>query len=600
MRAWAPDTPTSLRSWPLRPGRRLIVVGLAAALVLGAPTTAMADRGSGGATEGRFDRPQPGFASARTELRASTPSRVGLDPAPLDAAWRAIEGYSEPQATGRPLYPGGVLSYGHQGRVVLTRATGYARLYADGTGTPLPESDRIATRTDTVYDLASVSKLFTSVVVMQQVEAGRVDLDAPVTRYLPEFSEHSAASPYDKRGVTVRQLLTHTSGFPAFLPLWRDHPDPPSRLRAAITADLTAEVGSRYLYSDLNLITLGALVSTVSGETLDQLVADGITRPLRMRDTGYNPTDRVERDRIAATEFQTVPDRGMVWGEVHDENAWSFGGVAGHAGVFSSARDLGILAQAMLNGGAYDGQRILRADSVRQMITNENTEFATNAHGLGFELDQRWYMGGLSSLRTAGHTGYTGTSLVIDFASRSFVILLTNRVHPSRSWGSVNPARVAAAQGLAESLAVRPREGRTAWFSGTANARTATLTVPVAATPRPLRLSWQQFTDTEASDPLTLQVSGDGTTWTTLPHRLGTTSIDGSYAISGVRRWQPASAEVPAGTTAVRWTYVQDAALSGRGIYLDGITLRDGRRLVVDAEHHPDRVTADGWTLATR
>ncbi len=447
-------------------------------MMLGVPTTAMADRGSGGAAEGRFDRPQPGFASPRTELRASTPSRAGLDPEPLDAAWQAIQGYTRPQiATGRPLYPGAVLSYGHQGKVVLTRATGYSRLYADGDGTQLPEADRIETRTDTIYDLASVSKLFTSIVVMQQVEAGRVDLDDPVAGYLPEFSEHSAPSPYDKSGVTVRQLLTHTSGFPAFLPLWRDYPDPASRLRAAVTADLTAQAGSRYLYSDLNLITLGALVTKVSGKPLDALVTDGITRPLRMRDTGYNPTDRVGRDRIAATEFQAVPDRGMVWGEVHDENAWSFGGVAGHAGVFSTARDLGILAQTMINGGAYDGKRILRTASVQQMITNENTEFGSNAHGLGFELDQRWYMGGLSSLRTAGHTGYTGTSLVIDFASRSFVILLTNRVHPSRSWGSVNPARVAAAQGLAESLAVRPREGRTAWFSGTANARTATLTV---------------------------------------------------------------------------------------------------------------------------
>ena len=139
-----------------------------------------------------------------------------------------------------------------------------------------------------------MSKLFTSIVVMQQVEAGRVELDAPVARYLPEFSEHSAASPYDKSGVTVRQLLTHTSGFPAFLPLWRDYPDPASRLRAAVTADLTAEAGTRYLYSDLNLITLGALVSTVSGKSLDALVAEGITRPLRMRDTGYNPTARAD------------------------------------------------------------------------------------------------------------------------------------------------------------------------------------------------------------------------------------------------------------------------------------------------------------------
>ena len=583
------------------PGRRLTVVGLAAVLVLGAPPTAMADRGTGGASVGRFDRPQPGFASPRTELRASTPSRAGLDPEPLDAAWRAIEGFTEPQASGRPLYPGGVLSYGHQGKVVLTRATGYSRLYADGSGTQLPEADRIETRTDTVYDLASVSKLFTSVVVMQQVEAGRVELDAPVASYLQEFVEHSAASPYDKSGVTVRQLLTHTSGFPAFLPLWRDHPDPATRLRAAVTADLTAEAGSRYLYSDLNLITLGALVAKVSGKPLDVLVADGITRPLGMRDTGYNPTDRVERGRIAATEFQAVPDRGMVWGEVHDENAWSFGGVAGHAGVFSTADDLGILTQTMINGGAYDGKRILRTASVQQMITDENTEFGGHAHGLGFELDQRWYMGGLSSLRTAGHTGYTGTSLVIDFASRSFVILLTNRVHPSRSWGSVNPARVAAAQGLAEALAVRPRDGRTAWFSQTANARSATLTVPVPASARPLRLSWQQFVDTDASDLLTLQVSGDGGgSWTTLPYRLGAETVDGPYAISGLRRWQSAAAEIPVGTTALRWSYVQDAALSGRGIYLDGITVRDGRRPVVDTEHRPDRVTADGWTPASR
>ncbi len=580
-------------------GRRWVVVGVATALLLGVPSTAMADRERADVAEGRFDRPQPGFAPPRTVLRTASPSRVGLDPAPLDAAWTTIEGYTRPQANGHPLYPGAVLSYGHQGRVVLTRATGYARLYADGAGTQLPASDRIETRTDTIYDLASVSKLFTSIVVMQQVEAGRVDLDAPVSRYLPEFSQHSATSPYDKSGVTVRQLLTHTSGFPAFLPLWRDHPDPASRLRAAVTADLTAAAGSRYLYSDLNLITLGALVTKVSGKTLDRLVADGITTPLRMRDTGYNPSPR-KKTRVAATEFQSVPDRGMVWGEVHDENAWSFGGVAGHAGVFSTARDLGILAQTMINGGAYDGKRILRSTTVRQMITNENTAFGDDAHGLGFELDQRWYMGGLSSLRTAGHTGYTGTSLVIDFASRSFVILLTNRVHPSRSWGSVNPARVAAAQGLAESLAVRPREGRTAWFSGTANARTATLTVPLPAGLRAPRLSWQQLVDTESSDPLVLESSVDGTTWTPLGYRLGGETVDGPYAVSGVRRWARAVAEIPAGSTAVRWTYTQDAALSGRGVYLDGITVRDGRRVVVDTERHPDRVVAAGWTAASR
>ena len=165
-----------------------------------------------------------------------------------------------------------------------------------------------------------------------------------------------------------------------------------------------------------------------------------------MGDTGYNPTDK---ERTAATEYQTAPPRGLVWGEVHDENAWSLGGVAGHAGVFSTADDLAVLAQALLNGGTYRGHRILDRKSVELLVTNFNEAFPGDAHGLGFELDQRWYMDALSGPRTAGHTGYTGTSIVIDFDSRSFAILLTNRVHPSREWGSNNQARREWAHGLA-------------------------------------------------------------------------------------------------------------------------------------------------------
>ena len=139
----------------------------------------------------------------------------------------------------------------------------------------------------------------------------------------------------------------------------------------------------------------------------------------------------------------------MVRGSVHDENAWSLNGVAGHAGVFSTADDLAVLAQTIINGGAYGGTRILSEDSVDALLHNENAAFPGNSHGLGFELDQMWYMDGLSGPETAGHTGYTGTSIVIDRASRSFVILLTNRVHPSRSWGSNNPARRAVARDMA-------------------------------------------------------------------------------------------------------------------------------------------------------
>ena len=186
-----------------------------------------------------------------------------------------------------------------------------------------------------------MSKLFTSIVVMQQVEAGRVDLDAPVARYLPEFAEHSAASPYDKSGVTVRQLLTHTSGLPRLpaavagpprsgLPAaGRGHRRPDRRGRNPLPVQRPEPDHARVPWS-----------RRVSGKPLDALVADGITRPLRMRDTGYNPDRPACGTGSPPPSTRPSPTAGMVWGEVHDENAWSFGGVAGHAGVFSTARDL--------------------------------------------------------------------------------------------------------------------------------------------------------------------------------------------------------------------------------------------------------------------
>ncbi len=148
-----------------------------------------------------------------------------------------------------------------------------------------------------------------------------------------------------------------------------------------------------------------------------------------------------------------APPRGLVHGTVHDENAWSLGGVAGHAGVFGTARDLARLAQAILDGGGYDGVRILDASIVQEMLTDQNSRLPGHAHGLGFELDRESYMGPLASPTTAGHTGFAGTSIVIDVASRSYVILLTNRVHPSRTGGTIHAHRRAVADELAAALA---------------------------------------------------------------------------------------------------------------------------------------------------
>ncbi len=370
------------------------------------------------------------------------PSQVGLDPVPIAAAMARVRSAEVTTVRVPALFAGAVGVLGHDGHVVARDASGWALRWSDTT-TELPRDQWVPVRTDTLFDLASVSKLFTSIAVVQLVEEGTVGLDQPAATYLPEFA---AAA---KQSVTVRELLTHTSGLTSWLPLWSSHPDQAARIQAVMEQPLSNSPGSTYLYSDLNLITLGVLVERLRDAPLDAVVHDHITAPLGMVDTGYTPAGY---RRAAATEFQTAPPRGMVRGEVHDENAWALGGVAGHAGVFSTADDLAVLAQSLLNGGTYGGQRILRHESVSALVTDANDRFPDHAHGLGFELDQPWYMDALSGPRTAGHTGYTGTSIVIDFDSRSFAILLTNRVHPSRSGGSTNGARRDWANGLAAAL----------------------------------------------------------------------------------------------------------------------------------------------------
>lgn len=579
--------------------RRTTVVLAMTPMVLGSlPAAGAAGSGQGGGPSGRYDRPEDGFAPADTRLSPGTPGQAGLDPQPIAEAVDAVHAATEPSGTDKPIFAGAVTVQSHRGKVVTRDAHGWALRYADGQGTELPPEQRLPMRTDTIFDMASVSKLFTSIVVMQQVDASRVDLDTPVASYVPEFGENG------KSGITVRQLLTHTSGLPAWLPLWSQHPTPESRFHAALTAELKTEPGSTYEYSDLNLIALGVMAARVSGKSLERLVADGITKPLRMTGTGYNP-DASLKSRIAATEYQSSPPRGMVHGEVHDENAWSLGGVAGHAGVFSTADDMSVLAQTMLNGGTYAGERVVSRRSVELMITNFTPEFPGDDHGLGFELNQRWYMSGLASPRTAGHTGYTGTSLVIDFPSRSFAILLTNRVHPSRGWSSVNPARREVAQGLALALAVRPKRGPDAWFSGTAPATTATLDAPVTVPERGGRLAFDVFVDSESTDLLYLETSTDGgETWTRVPfdvHDRGEmTSTDGSFSDSGKRRWMQARARLEPGERLLRWRYATDASQAGRGVFVDGVRAVGGGKVLLDGERQPEVFKAVGWRPARR
>ncbi|ACU98552.1 serine hydrolase domain-containing protein [Saccharomonospora viridis] len=565
-------------------------------LVTGA--TAMAAGMSG---SGRFDRPQQGFAPASTVLEAAAPEDVGLDPKPIREAERLLARMAESDyVDGHPLFAGAVGLLAHDGKVVDTFAVGSAVRYADGEGVELPADERVPMREDTIFDIASVTKLFTSIAVMQLVERGEVVLDRPVAAYLPEFGVNG------KQDITVRQLLTHTSGLEPGLFLWRDWPDKQSRINAVLEVAPQHEPGTTYTYSDLNLITLGVLVERVTGDELDEVIAERITEPLGMKDTEFNPPAE-KLDRIAATEFQEQPARGLVRGEVHDENAWSLGGVAGHAGLFSTARDLSVLGQALLNGGTYAGERILRPSTVLQLFTNYNSEFPDNSHGLGFELDQIWYMGGLTSPSTAGHTGYTGTSFVVDRQSRSIAVLLTNRVHPSRSWGSINPARQAWATGLARALAVEPKHGRRAWSSFVGDDSTATLTTPrLAPRGRGVTVTFDAFVNTEPSDVLTLEASVDhGRTWTTVPLRArGEGAPRGTVeGLSGTdhRAWWSVRATMPA-TDAVtlRWRFTTDGNYTARGVVVDGIRVNDARGTLLDGERQPQRFDAQGFVLTGR
>ncbi|WP_190081445.1 serine hydrolase domain-containing protein [Streptomyces longisporoflavus] len=349
-------------------------------------------------------------------LRAGTPDRAGLDTEEMGHLVREVRALTRGE---RPWCAGAVVLAGRGPVVAVHEAAGRAVRYAAydaeaDAGVELPPAEQVLTRTGTPFDLASLTKLFTTVAAMQQLERGTLGIDARVSAYVPEFT---AAA---EHGITVRQLLTHTSGLRPELPLY-DCPDGAARF-AALCAEAPSSPQGEHLYSDLNMLLLQHVLERITGRPFDVLVREGITRPLGMAATGFGP-----RPDAAATEDQRRPwakaDRGMLRGEVHDENAWALGGVAGHAGLFSTARDLAVFCRALLCGGSYGRARILGPDFVELMLTPP---------GLGFGLDQAWFMGELAGRGAAGHTGFTGTSLVIDPATDSFLILLANTVHPRR------------------------------------------------------------------------------------------------------------------------------------------------------------------------
>jgi uncharacterized protein YbbC (DUF1343 family) len=300
---------------------------------------------------------------------------------------------------------------------------------------------------DTIFDLASLTKVIaTTTAVMQLVERGMISLEDPVADYWPEFKAHG------KEDITVRELLTHYSGLRPDLDLKPEWSGYETALPMIVEETPVAVPGTRFIYSDINFETLGEIVRRVSGQPLEVFCAQNIFQPLGMKDTFFSPPPAVH-DRIAPTQYQLGETGKMLWGEVHDLTAYNMGGVAGHAGLFSTADDLAIFAQMLLNGGTYAGARVLSPLSVEKMTTPQAPPDAMILRGLGWDIDSPYASnrGELYPLGSYGHTGWTGTSIWIDPVSRTYVILLTNRVHPDGK-GDVVGLRTRVASVVAAAL----------------------------------------------------------------------------------------------------------------------------------------------------
>jgi len=314
------------------------------------------------------------------------------------------------QAIQEGTIPGAVLIIGHDGRVIYRKAYGARAL----------EPRREAMTLDTIFDIASLTKVIvTSTAVMQLVEKGKVRLNDPVTKYLPEFGQNG------KDDITVRQLLTHYSGLEKDLDLktqWAGKQTAYEMAQAEVPED---PPGAKFTYSDVNFIVLGEIVERVSGETLDEYAARHIFTPLKILHTRFVPPV-AWRVKIAPTQYDE--NEHMLRGVVHDPTARRMGGVAGHAGVFSTGDDLAKFAQALLNGG--DG--ILSAMSVEKMTRPEQPPSAPVLRGFGWDIDSPLSSnrGDLLPVGGYGHTGFTGTSMWIDPTTKTYIILLTNAVHP--------------------------------------------------------------------------------------------------------------------------------------------------------------------------
>ena len=368
----------------------------------------------------------------------------GIDAARLDRIPVVVE-----EAIRDKKLPGAVVLVGRGDRVVYAKAIGNRALE------PAVEPMTL----DTMFDVASLTKVVaTTTSVMKLMEDGKIRLSDRVSSFIPGFERHN------KTDITVRHLMTHTSGLRPDLDLADDWSGYDRGVELAMEEVPTSAPGERFVYSDINYVLLGEIVKRAGGMPLDEFAATHVFAPLGMKDTMFRPPASL-RARIAPTE---KVDSAMLRGVVHDPTARRMGGVAGHAGLFSTAADLSVFCRMLIDGGRYNGVRILAPLTVAKMTSPVSAPGDPNVRGLGWDIDSSYSSnrGELLPVGSFGHTGFTGTSIWIDPATREFVVFLSNRVHPDGK-GDVTPLRARVATIAASAIADAPADpGRTRMMTG--------------------------------------------------------------------------------------------------------------------------------------
>ena len=401
---------------------------------------------------------------------AQTPT-AGFDMAALNR----IDAVVADAITAKQL-PGAVVVVGRGDQVAFRKAYGQRAVQ--------PSAEPMTL--DTIFDLASLTKVVaTTPAVMMLVEQGRIRLTDPVASFIPEFAK------YGKDRVTVRDLMTHMSGLRPDVDVSFEWVGYQEGIRLATEEVLTQPPGRRFVYSDINYFLLAEIVSRVSKQPFAEFVQQHLYKPLGMRDTMFLPPASL-LPRIAPTQSCTQygwpcegPNMKMLRGVVHDPTARRMGGVAGHAGLFSTAADLTIYARMLLGGGAVGPARVLAPLTVARMTSPATPAGESNVRGLGWDLDSSYSAnrGELLPIGSFGHTGFTGTSIWVDPATRVFVIFLSNRVHPDGR-GDVTPLRARVATIVGSSLTDVPRDvaARTAFGRQPFESQTPAVAAPVQAT----------------------------------------------------------------------------------------------------------------------